>query len=66
MLPARLAVDIRPPGSKIGRGLLRDAVLRTMQAAELAGIRAMFVQPKDDHARSFYERFGFEPSPIQP
>jgi hypothetical protein len=26
----------------------------------------MFVQPKDDHARSFYERFGFEPSPIQP
>ena len=66
MLLARLAVDIRHQGRKIGRGLLRDAVLRTMQAAELAGIRAIFVQAKDDRARSFYERFGFEPSPIQP
>jgi predicted N-acetyltransferase YhbS len=59
-------VDIRHQGKKIGRSLLRDAVWRTLQAAELAGIRAIFVQAKDDRARAFYERFGFEPSPIQP
>lgn len=66
MVLARLAVDIHHQGKKIGRGLLRDAVLRTLQAAEFAGIRAIFVQAKDDRARGFYERFGFEPSPIQP
>ncbi|MDP3028768.1 MAG: GNAT family N-acetyltransferase, partial [Deltaproteobacteria bacterium] len=62
----RLAVDIRHQGKKIGRGLLKDASLRTLQAADIAGIRAIFVQAKDERARAFYERFGFEPSPIHP
>jgi predicted N-acetyltransferase YhbS len=64
MVLARLAVDIRHQGKKIGRGLLRDACLRTLQAADIAGIRALFVHAKDERARAFYERFGFEPSPI--
>ena len=63
---ARLAVDIRHQGKKIGRGLLKDAVLRTLQAADIADIRAIFVHAKDDRARGFYEHFGFEPSPIHP
>jgi GNAT superfamily N-acetyltransferase len=66
MVLARLAVDIHHQGKKIGRGLLKDAVLRTLQAAGIAGIRAIFVQAKDDRVREFYERFGFEPSPIHP
>ncbi len=66
MVLARLAVDIRHQGKKIGRGLLRDACLRTLQAAEIAGIRALFVHAKDERMRTFYERFGFEPSPVHP
>jgi GNAT superfamily N-acetyltransferase len=64
MVLARLAVDLKHQGKKIGRGLLRDALLRTFQAAEIAGIRAIFVHAKDERARRFYERYGFEPSPI--
>lgn len=66
MVLARLAVDRRYQGMKIGRGLLKDAVKRTLQASEYAGIRAVFVHAKDERARKFYERFGFEPSPVAP
>jgi GNAT superfamily N-acetyltransferase len=38
-------------------------MLRTLQAADIAGIRAMAVHAKDDDARAFYERFGFTPAP---
>jgi len=64
MVLARLAVDLHHQGKKIGRCLLRDAILRTLQAADIAGIRAIFVSAKDERVRGFYERFGFEPSPI--
>lgn len=66
MILARLAVDLKCHGQGIGSGLLKDAVLRTLEAADLAGIRAIFVHAKDEKARSFYERFNFEPSPIDP
>jgi predicted N-acetyltransferase YhbS len=66
MVLARLAVDLHHQGKKIGRGLLKDAIMRTLQAADIAGIRAIFVNAKDERARGFYERFGFEPSPIHP
>jgi len=66
MVLARPAVDIRHQGKKIGRGLLKDAILRTLQAAGIAGIRAILVHAKDGRVRGFYERFGFEPSPIHP
>jgi len=66
MILARLAVDQRYQGKKLGRGLLKDALRRTLQASEYAGIRAIFVYAKDDSAREFYESFGFEPSPVDP
>jgi predicted N-acetyltransferase YhbS len=66
MILARLAVDLGYQGKKIGCGLLKDAVLRTLQASEHAGIRAIFVHAKDEKARNFYEHFSFEPSPIDP
>ena len=66
MLLARLAVAIRWQGKGLGSGLLRDAMLRTLQAAEIAGIRAFAVHAKDDEARAFYEHFDFVPSPSDP
>jgi GNAT superfamily N-acetyltransferase len=66
ILLARLAVDLRERGQGVGAGLLKDALIRTLQAAEIAGLRAMLVHAKDDAAKSFYERFGFEPFPTAP
>lgn len=66
MLLARLAVDQRWQGQGIGSGLLKDALVRTLQAADIAGIRAFAVHAKDDNARTFYEHFDFIPSPTDP
>jgi hypothetical protein len=45
---------------------LRDAVQRTLQAADIAGIRAFAVHANDAEARRFYEKFAFVPSPADP
>ena len=66
MLLARLAVAQREQGRGIGAGLLKDALLRTAQAADLAGIRALLVHAKDDAAVAFYRHFNFDPSPTDP
>ena len=66
MLLARLAVHKDWQGKRIGRGLLRDAVLRTLQAAEIAGIRALTVHAKDEDVKRYYEQFDFMPSPSDP
>lgn len=66
MLLARLAVHKDWQGKGIGRALLRDAVLRTLQAADIAGIRALAVHAKDDAARQYYEQFDFISSPVDP
>lgn len=66
MLLARLAVDRRWQGQGIGKSLLRDAMQRTLRAADIAGIRALAVHAKDADARAFYEKFDFVPSPADP
>jgi len=66
MILARLAVDRREHGRGIGKALLKDALRRTAQAADIAGIRALFVAAKDDEARAFHEHFNFDPSPSDP
>lgn len=66
MLLARLAVARDWQGKGIGAGLLRDAVLRTLQAADIAGIRPLAVHARDDAARAFYRRFDFVESPTDP
>lgn len=63
MLLARLAVHKDWQKKGVGRGLLKDAVLRTLQAADIAGIRALAVHAKDDEARRYYEQFDFVASP---
>ena len=66
MLLARLAVTRDWQGRGIGPALLKDALLRTLQAADIAGIRAFAVHAKDDKARAFYEHFDFAASPTDP
>jgi GNAT superfamily N-acetyltransferase len=66
MLLARLAVDLRWQGLGVGKTLLRDAMQRTLQAAEIAGIRAFALHARDGEARRFYEHFDFIPSPTDP
>lgn len=63
---ARLAVATSWQGKALGGGLLKDAMLRTLQAADIAGIRAFAVHAKDDDARSFYLHYDFVPSPSDP
>ena len=66
MLLARLAIATSCQGKDLGSGLLKDAMLRTLQAAEIAGIRAFVAHAKDDAAMAFCERFDFVPSPSDP
>ena len=66
MLLARLAIARRWQGKGLGAGLLKDAMLRTLEAADIAGIRAFAVHAKDDNAKAFYERFDFIASPSDP
>lgn len=66
MLLARLAVHKTWQNKGVGRALLRDAVLRTLQAADIAGIRAMVVHAKDEEAKRYYRQFEFLESPTDP
>jgi GNAT superfamily N-acetyltransferase len=60
---ARLAVHSNAQGRGIGRGLLLDALGRTLQVADIVGIRALAVHAKDERAVAFYQHFGFTVSP---
>jgi len=66
MLLARLAVDQSHQRIGLGRALLKDALLRTARAADIAGIRALLVHAKDEAARNWYLQWEFEPSPTDP
>ena len=66
MVLARLAVSQEEQGKGFGVALLKDALKRTANAADIAGIRAFIVHAKDDGSRSFYEKFDFLSSPTDP
>ena len=63
---ARLAVDLTWQGRGLGKALVKDALLRTAAAADIAGIRALLVHTKDNDARAWYEALELEPSPTDP
>jgi GNAT superfamily N-acetyltransferase len=63
---ARLAVHAQCQRRGIGSGLLLDALGRTLQVADVIGVRALAVHAKDDRAVAFYQHFGFTPSPVDP
>jgi GNAT superfamily N-acetyltransferase len=64
ILLARLAVDKDEKGAGLGKALLKDALVRIAQAADIVGARAVLVHAIDEQASKFYLHFGFEPSPI--
>ena len=66
MILARLAVVKDRAGQGLGSGLLKDALQRTLAAAEIAGLRAFAVHAKDEEARVFYAHFDFIPAPTDP
>lgn len=66
MVIGRLAVDRAHQGSGLGRGLLRDALLRTLSAADIAGIRAVLLHAISEDAKRFYAHHGFAESPTDP
>jgi GNAT superfamily N-acetyltransferase len=66
MILARLAVDLQHQGAGLGKALLKNALLRTAQAADIAGIRALLVHAKDEPARQWYLNWEFEPSLSDP
>ena len=66
MLLARLAIALPWQRRGIGAGLLKDAMRRTLQAAEIGDIHAFAVHGKDDDARRFYTHFSFVPSRTDP
>ena len=66
VLLGRLAVDLTEQGRGLGAGLLRDAILRTVAAADQIGVRALVVEALNSGARSFYQAHGFEESPTDP
>jgi GNAT superfamily N-acetyltransferase len=64
MVLARLAVDARVQGIKLGAALLQDAVTRVRSVAENAGVRALLVHALNERAKRFYEYYGFRTSPV--
>jgi ribosomal protein S18 acetylase RimI-like enzyme len=63
ILIARLAVSIEERGKGLGRSLVRDALVRSVGAADIAGLSAVVVDAKDAGAKEFYEKIGFIPGP---
>lgn len=59
LLLGMLGVDRRFQGHGLGAQLLRDALERAVKIAELAGARALVVDPSNEDARAFYTRYGF-------
>jgi GNAT superfamily N-acetyltransferase len=66
VLLARLAVDRSVAGRGLRAWLLRDAMIRTLAAAEAIGVRTMLVHAVDEVAAAFYLRHGLEASPTDP
>jgi GNAT superfamily N-acetyltransferase len=66
MVLARLAVDRRAQGIKLGASLLQDAVKRAVMVSQNAGVRALLVHAIHDRAKQFYEHYGFQESPQHP
>lgn len=62
----RLAVHADWAGQGTGRGLLKDAVQRTLQIAQQLGIRVLLCHAVDEPAKAFYVKHGFIESPVDP
>lgn len=66
VLLGRLAVSQKEQGQGLGRYLVRDAIIRTLNAAAIVGVRVLLAHAASEEVRRFYERFDFGPSPTDP
>jgi len=66
MVLGRLAVDTAYKGKGLGSALLRDALLRTLNASQIAGIRAVLLHAISEDAKRFYAQAGFYECPVDP
>ncbi len=66
MVLGRLAVDQQWQHAGLGRGLLKDALLRTLAVSIHAGVKALLVHVLSNEAKEFYKRNGFLESPVDP
>lgn len=60
-LIGRLAVSEKAQGCGVGRMLLMDAIKRTLGISNEIAIYALVVDPIDERAKNFYQRYGFSP-----
>lgn len=63
---ARLGVDSAYQGRGIAAGLLKDCILRSIQAMNAVGGAGILVHAFDDSAQAFYKKFGFKESTFDP
>jgi GNAT superfamily N-acetyltransferase len=67
ILLARLGVDVGAQRQGLGAALVKDAMLRAHQAAEIVGARALLIHAESATARDFYLHLAeIEPSPTDP
>lgn len=59
-------MDNRHKRIGLGRALLKDALLRTVRAADIVGIRALLVHAQDEEAKNWYLQWEFEPGASDP
>ena len=64
LLIGRLAVDRNFQGIGLGRELLSNALNRCVAASNIAGARGIVAHAIDNEAVHFYERHGFQVSPL--
>jgi GNAT superfamily N-acetyltransferase len=64
LILGRLAVDRRYQGSGMGRGLLKDALVRSLNVSEQVGARALIVHALNEEAEAFYLKHGFVKGPL--
>lgn len=64
ILLGRLAVDARYRCQGVAAALVKHFMMKSLEVAEITGVRLLLVHAKDAAARSFYRHYGFEPSPV--
>ena len=66
LLLARMAVDEGHKGNGLGAALLKHFMLKAIEVAGSVGVRLLLVHAKNEHAKSFYQHYGFTESPVDP
>jgi len=64
MILGRLAVDLKWQGKGIAKHLLKEALLKTLEASKVAAIRGVLVHAIDNEGQAFYKKYGFSESKI--